>query len=267
MNKTIEDVLQTLCSEVSLLSSNESQRAYKLAPKRDAQTAHNILNSFGIESKIYDESDHSRMYLSLASLNQSEDRINSSYLYAKTMRSMADTLNELCSSPDVQASDFAMNFMKNSAGAQTITITLSAANGSQNVAENSQVSAPPKPLPQPVNRPSGLKKHGPRRKEDTISNAGVPTIAKTYLMKDDENKGKEKDAMWRWLYNNLFRYFAENAVHAMVLIVLLAGLASIGIMSKAVICHDFMVKEKDIPWYCDKERLQKYLRGDRLSPR
>ncbi len=268
MSKTIEDVLGTLCSEVSLLSSNNTQKVFMLRPKRPAKLASDILIAHGFDAKIYDESDHCRLYFgNTANVADAGYKLSQAANYAESLHNVCSALESLCELQDVQPSDFSINLMNSGAQSQQITITLTKQTVSnvdtQPLPQNGdsrQFAAAPPPVGAQTRRAA-------QRKADlNIKNAGVPTIAKTHLMQEGPNKGKEKDAHWRWLYNNFFRYFTENAAPAISLIIFLLVITSIAILLKGFICPDFAVNTKNSPWYCNKENIQNFLRGDYFMP-
>lgn len=267
----IEDILSTLCTEVSLLSSNDTQLSYRIAPKHSAYTVHDVFNTCNFDVKIYEDSDSCRVYLNRSDFMNSESNLNLAKIYAETCKNLSHTMDSLSSLDHFQPFDYSVNIENLSPEKKQIIITLnSAVDGQQTPASpqmqtnhqdnrSQNVAAASKSFTQSGQR----KRHGMGANITNIENTGVPKIAKTYLMQDGPNKGKEKGAHWRWLYTHVFRHFTENAAPAIALIIILLSLTSFAILMKGFFCPDFATAKK-LPWYCSKENIRNKAQGDTL---
>lgn len=260
MDKQIEELLSIICTEVFPLSSNESQISFRIAPKRDARTVYDVLNTFGFEAKIYDESDHCRLYLNRSTFQGAEARLDAAFLYAECLSDIAETLDNLMLSGSSQVSDFSINMMNLPNSGKRITISLepstkTAVTGTITTTQSS------------AERPQRMAQRQQRRRtaskpEVTVENMGMPKMAKTYLMQDGPNKGKEKGAHWRWLYTHVFRHFFENSAPAIALIFIIFIVTAVFSTMKGFICPDLAVELNKRPWYCDADKVRSKLRGD-----
>lgn len=251
-------ILSVVCSETEHLTSNATHHIFRLHNDKEARIATDILNTTGFEVKLYNDNDENRLYITKPKQEKEklEMMLRRADSYAHALKNIYNSMENLASKSVSNVENFGINIMASVDNSQIITINIEQKKAEkQGMAAFSASEAPAKTVinetaPSPPN-PQPMQK---KQKKAAFDQMGAPAIAKTHLMQDEN--AKEKGAVQRWLYTNVWRHFINNSAEISVLVIFLLIVSALVVTSKAFLCPDFATA-KSVPWYCDKAQIRK----------
>lgn len=275
MTTTLEDVLGSICQDVSLTLTNDFQRIYTVGSPIEAKLAHEVLVAFGLDVKVYHQDGKpSKLYVTHPKQSAEHvERIYASALaYAKALKRIQTTLDSLCQDPAASSSPMAYNiaFLNGSSASvskQIVVQILSADELSQQPLESTSSQEPASPpssapaQPQPAagsvaavmaaSQANHARKYGPKKVEHYEELSSGPAVGRgNYPGKlSAEGEAKANSAKRRvalQLYGNL----TLGSFPMIIMATILSVIFSVLVMARAFICPDLAVANKNKAWYC-----------------
>ncbi len=250
MQRSYKEVLEILCSSIAPLNSNNAQDSFLLNTPREAKLAHEVLIAYGFDAKLYQESEHAKLYVSLTKLPDAV-QVESACSRAQILRQIMDAL------PD--ENDGMISFMNTPAAGKQISIHFPPS------PQESRFSPAGLPVPPPI-APDTLRKHAvaPQRKagfdisklkeqKDMGIHGGGPAIAKQYPfgIQPPVSEGNNEK-----LSRRLMNYFVGNITNSFYtffgMLAIISIAVTIYVSLKTYYCADFLTPNKKNPnWYCN----------------
>lgn len=241
MTVTYQDVLEAICSEVSLVNENDTQHIFTVGSAREAKLAYDVLAAHGFDVRLYPEADTAKLYIIHSQAADNEQNLTSALHYAGMLRQLLGTMPA--------ESEFNMTFANTPTHGKQISVYFPAAASALEIA----------PAPRPVTatpmarRAGGVPAKPVRRvaaaKKSDILKAG-PELGKKYPFgipsgNDDQNEM----TFSKWLSTYIFSNFTESFYSFMGMAFATLVLLSLWVVVKGYLCPDIAtVKTK--AWYC-----------------
>lgn len=241
MSVTYQDVLEAVCSEVSLVNANDTQHIFAITDAREAKLAYDILAAHGFDVRVYSEADASKLYIiHPAAGGGDNENLSSALHYAHTLKQLLDAMPE---------TDFTVAFANTSTQGKQISIYFPPAKAgtAPPVATTSSPAAAARrpPVATPLSRPKAPR----RAKEPNILNTG-PELGKKYPFGIPSSNGNpNKMTLSKWLSTYVFSNFAESFYAFLGMTFFILVLFSLWTVTKGYLCPD-LATVKNRAWYC-----------------
>jgi len=241
----VQELLETLCSEVSISNENDAQCIFLLGTAQQARLAYDVLVVHGLDVRLYPENDTAKLYITKPI---DADRLAAALTQAETVGNVMDAM-EISHSDD-----YRISFTNTPTQGKQISIYFPpppvnpATSSPQAIAASAQLQSR-------IQRPPATRnKHIRRRKKAAFLAAG-PTVAKKSFLggKRDGNdlNLKLSDRIKNFFISNFFESF-----YAFLIMAFLALLTvSIFITFKGYFCFDLATAGNNA-WYCNLRNLR-----------
>lgn len=249
-----EDILTALCSHVTPISSNASQKAFAIADGKEARLAFDVLVAHGFEAKVYDDSGTAKLYITLpaAEAAVTGQKLDAAMAYAKSLKIIKQSLDMLREDNAAQSSDYSLTLANTAAGGKQILVQLTPP--SPFVLANKPASAPAAPVRQPDHaKPAAPKKskmyHGPVADPFSSGPAVARKFVPAYLT---GGKSQNSDGFGRQISLYITGNMATYLAYFLSILTILLVLYSAFVASEAFLCPDFATTTKKNlkRWYC-----------------
>src|SRR5690606_3829449 len=112
-----------LCAHLELKSSTDFQTVFAIADAKEAKLAYDVLRSYGIECKVYQEDDGSKLYVTNPTADNEaelERKLAQALAYCTALKAIKNTADSLCAdAAEVLSSpDYTMTFVNAAGGAK-----------------------------------------------------------------------------------------------------------------------------------------------------
>jgi|GEM_PF-2441644 len=264
MTLQIEDLLSTLCTEVSLSLANDFQKVYGLMDSAEAKLAFDVLVAYGFAAKVYHTPGKpSKLYVAHSTLpaEQLQNVLSAAIAYAQTLKQIKANLDQLCnqSVPSLHSAIYTMTFVNMQPSGKQIIIQVTPPAGTEaNVQPNSSTAGPEGTEAAPVQAvaKAAAVAAPTRKKVRKVKNpyeddfAAGPAVGKGfYPTKIAPEGGRAQESMRKRIILLMFGNMATSSFATLMWLVLLFILFSFFVFAKAFICYDFVAK-KNNSWYC-----------------
>lgn len=295
MTTTLEDILQALCSEVTLTLTNDFQKVYTVSTPFDAKLAHEVLVVFGLDVKVYHQADKaSKLYITHPrySPEQLARIYDTALAYARAIKSVQSTINALCTQNEAVLSqmDYNMTFHKGQGNAKQLVIQMAPAG--DNLKVQLESSDAPQPAATPTAPAAPQAAAGAASTTSSVMAASQARAAKYRAAKRTDHyeelsagtavgrghypgklsaEGEAKaNSTQRRMAILLFGNMTQGSYPMLIMTVMLALLFSIFVMMKGFMCADLAVAKKNKAWYCsydDQQAPRQQQQNTPIAPR
>ena len=244
----LEDILNSICTEVALSHENEHQKVYSVATPLESKLAYEVLTVFGLDVKVYHQADKpSKLYVTHPNIApaQLEKVYGGALAYAKTLKQIKLSLESMCEEnvAVLSAVDYNIAFLKGQGRSKQILVqimpsedarALAAAPGSAEAPAILAASAAAS-----VNAPARAttRKYGEKPKTHYEELSSGPAVGRGNYPGKLSAEGEAQQ-------NSLRRRIT-------FIMAIIAGiLFSVFVMMKGFLCPDLAVANKNKAWYC-----------------
>jgi hypothetical protein len=272
MSLEIDDILNSICSEVTLSHANDFQKVYTLATPLEAKLAFEVLVVYGLDVKVYHQADKpSKLYVTHPTFSAAQtQRIYAAAMaYAKTLKQIKLSMESLCQDNEaaLPSIDYNIAFLKGQAQAKQILIQIlpsaeaealtspaepqaGAAQAAQATAAASvQSAATAAETAQTQMRAAGKHYEKPKTHYEELSSG--PAVGRgNYPGKLSAEGEARQNSVSRRFGLVMFGNMATSTFAMLVMAVIVAGALSVFVMLKGFICPDLAVANKNKAWYC-----------------
>lgn len=282
MTITLENVLQSLCSEVSLTLTNDFQKVYTVSTPFEAKLVHEVLVAYGLDVKVYHQPEKpSKLYITHPRFadGQADIVYASALAYAHALKKITATIDTLCKGNQETLSlmDYNITFLKNAGGAKQIVIQMSPASDHQEPLAEPQSqpaagSSPQENLPAAAATTSGQavrsapvssnqakqpKKFAQKKASHYEELSSGPAVGRgNYPGKlSAEGEAKANSAQRRFALM-MFGNMSLGSYPMLVMAIILGIIFSTFVMFRGFLCNDLAVAYKNRAWYCSYENEQ-----------
>jgi len=242
----VQELLETLCLEVSLSNENDSQCIFLLGTAPQAQLAYDVLVAHGLDARLYPENGTAKLYITKPI---AADKLTAAITHAETLGDIMDAMEASGSN------DYRISFANTPSLGKQISIFFPPPTTATTVAPALQTTASlTRQLPPPAQRPMTGNKHMRRRKKAAFLAAG-PALAKKSLL-GGKRDGDDLNLKLSGQIKNFFiSNFFESFYAFLIMVFLAIFTVSIFITFKGYLCFDLATTENNA-WYCSLRTLR-----------
>lgn len=236
----IQDILETLCPRVSILSRNGTQAIFSLSPAHAAQLAYDLLAAHGIDVRIYPENGAAKLYVAEGT---PEKKLESALRYAVTLKSLLGAMANA-------GSEYKIAFVNTPDQGKQISIVFPPPPGEKPVsspAPAKPAAARPDLAPAYSNQRRPNKNWRRGKSKDEVLAAG-PALARQYPFGAKPPTDAEP-GLGKWISTIIFGNFSEGFYAFFGVFFFLLVAISIAVTVKSFLCPDLAVV-KSKAWYC-----------------
>lgn len=261
MPATIEDILSSLCSEVTLSHANDFQKIYALNTPLEAKLAFEVLTVFGLDVKVYHQADKpSKLYISPPSFSEAQARTAyaGALAYARSLKQIKLGMETLCRDNEaaLSAVDYNIAFLKGQGSAKQIVIQILPSEDARALAASAtapEASAPSAPaVPAVAARPrSSARRYGEKPKSHYEELSSGPTVGRGgYRGKLSAENEAQQRSLCRRMGLMLFGNMTTSSFATLVMAVIAGVVLSVFVILRGFVCPDLAVANKNRAWYC-----------------
>jgi hypothetical protein len=248
MTKTTEaigEILAAICTQVEMLPGKDFQSVFFLDDAAEAAIAFDVLIAHGFDAKIYPQDSGAKLYVTPPENTPHLDQnLRSALAYAHGLKRIKLDMDAITAQDD-GGNSYRLSFSSPNKLSKDKRIVIDIAAESELVAH--PVSTPDYQPPAPLRQ--SQKRQSKPITED-IFGAG-PTVAQQALFQQykKQERNRKPDGLARQLTNFLKGQATSTFFWVIAYTLILAGLYSIFVLSRAYLCPDFAVERKHV-WYC-----------------
>lgn len=257
----IEDILNALCSEVTLGHANDFQKVFSLSTPLEAKLAFEVLVAFGLDVKVYHQADKpSKLYVTHPTFTPAQlEKIYAGALaYARALKHIKIGMETLCHDNVAALSsvDYNIAFLKGQGHTKQITVQIMPSEDAQALAIMAPIEAPvmpPAPAPAPaaaaVSRVSS--KYGDKPKTHYEELSSGPAVGRgNYPGKLSAEGEAQANSLRRRVGLVMFSNMTTSSFAMFVMAIIAGVLLSFFVMLKGFLCPDLAVAKQNKAWYC-----------------
>ncbi len=264
MSITLEDILNSICSEVTLSHTNDFQKVFSLSTPLEAKLAFEVLVVYGLDVKVYHAADKpSKLYITHPTQSQAQiDKIYAAALaYAKTLKQIKLSVESLCKDNEaaLAAVDYNIAFLKGTGAAKQIVVQIVPSNDAQAMAQGTAVEAPaaasaPSPAASAAVASGQVKvvrKYGEKPKSHYEELSSGPAVGRgNYPGKLSADGEAQANSVRRRMGLVVFSNMTTSSFATFIIAIIVGIFLSVFVMMKGFICPDLAVANKNRAWYC-----------------
>lgn len=266
MSTTLDDVLLSICDDVTLSLTTEFQKVYVVKTTFQAKLAYEILVVFGLDVKFYHQDDKpTKLYITHPEFSdaQAEKTYGAALSYAKALRQISDIVDDLVTkTPDSTASEYDINFLKNSPSSKQILIQMASITGSKPKNPVAASASAPQTVQKTPAKPAetgviaesqqrAARKYGEKKQGHYEELSSGPSVARrSYPGKLNEEGEAQANSTRRRIMLLLFGNMTQGSGPAIVMAIAIAIIFSILVMFRGFICVDLANANLNKAWYC-----------------
>ena len=258
----LEDILNSICTEVALSHENEHQKVYSVATPLESKLAYEVLTVFGLDVKVYHQADKpSKLYVTHPNIApaQLEKVYGGALAYAKTLKQIKLSLESMCEEnvAVLSAVDYNIAFLKGQGRSKQILVqimpsedarALAAAPGSAEAPAILAASAAAS-----VNAPARAttRKYGEKPKTHYEELSSGPAVGRgNYPGKLSAEGEAQQNSLRRRMGLTIFSNMTASSFVTFIMAIIAGILFSVFVMMKGFLCPDLAVANKNKAWYC-----------------
>lgn len=257
MTLPFETFLTAICAQIKELNSNEFQKIYAVTGPVESQLAHDILVAHGFDAKIYHEAGKaSKLYITNPTTGTPEQlaqTFNAALAYARSLKSMKLSLDELTANPALQA-QYSVTIANMQPSGKQIVIQVAPAVAQPQIQQAPAAPAQPQYAAASAVRTAAVatpKARGPKPKSHYEELSAGPAVGKVMHAGRIAADGSTKEETWsKRMFLYLTGNMATSSFAALTMLVIIAVLFTFFIMGKSFLCPDFGSMKRNHSWYC-----------------
>jgi hypothetical protein len=243
MTVTFQDLLQAICTKVSLTNTNDSHYIFSLDTPKEAQLAYDVLAAYGFDIRVYHEEATSKLYIA-RNTGETADSANK-LAAARNHATMLKEILEFMHNSD--QSDYKISFVNTPSLGKQISIYFPPATN----AMVSSAAPVPSTIAHANNNPQlqqARAKQTLQKKNKNLLHAG-PQLAKNLPFSAKAAEQSGEIGLKKWLANYFLSNFTQSFYASMIMLFFAILVLSMLVVAKGFMCPD-LATIKSREWYC-----------------
>ncbi len=258
----LDDILNAICSEVTLSHSNDHQKVYSLATPLESKLAFEVLVVYGLDVKVYHQADKpSKLYVTHPKMApaQLEKVYAGALAYAKALKQVKLSMEALCGDAPgaLQSMDYNIAFLKGQGRATQMLVQIMPSEDAKALAAApAAADAPAAAAAAAASAASAqaranIRKYGEKPKSHYEELSSGPAVGRgNYPGKLSAEGEAQQNSIRRRMGLQILGNMTTSSFATFIMIIIAGVLLSIFVMMKAFICPDLAVANKNKAWYC-----------------